>query len=113
MQEQFFISGGIDGSATNYTITYSVSAADSTSERCNSVTIIPASACTKGQCNHMFDIPSACFNLNSITLIVITVFASNALGDGSPSKQITLELCKLVVFFRSQFCNNILTWFTL
>ena len=98
MQEQFSISEGIDGSATNYTITYSVS--DSTSERiilCDSVTI-SASACTSGQCNHIFDIPSACFNLNS-TMLVITVFASNILGDGLSSEPFLLKLSKLRFHF--------------
>ena len=93
MQEQFSISEGIDGSATNYTITYSVS--DSTSERiilCDSVTI-SASVCISRECNHTFDVPSACFNSNSIMLI--TVFASNVLGDGLSSEPFHLELSEL------------------
>ena len=98
MQEQFSISKGIDGSATNYTITYSVS--DSTSERiilCDSVTI-SASACISRECNHTFDniIPLACFNSNSIMLI--TVFTSNVLGDGLSSKQFRLKLTSKLSF---------------
>ena len=107
MQEQFSISEGIDGSATNYTITYSVS--DSTSERiilCDSVTISP-SACISEQCNHMFDIPSACFNLNSIMLIVITVFASNVLGDGPSSEPFRLKLSKLSFHFALGASNTL------
>ena len=87
LQEQLFISDGFDGSATNYTITYSDSASGRT---CDSVTI-SASACINGLCNHMFDIPSACFNFDSI---IITVFASSVLGDGPPSKSICLEFSK-------------------
>ena len=108
MQEQFSISEGIDGSATNYTITYSVS--DSTSERiilCDSVTI-SASACTSGQCNHIFDIPSEYLNLNSIMLIVITVFASNILGDGPSSEPFHLKLSKLSFHYALGVNNTIL-----
>ena len=87
LQEQLFISDGFDGSATNYTIIYS----DSASGRpCDSVTI-SASACINGLCNHMFDIPSACFNFDSV---IITVFASNVLGDGPSSEPIFLEISK-------------------
>ena len=107
MQEQFSISEGIDGSATNYTITYSVS--DSTSERimlCDSVTI-SASACTSGQCNHTFDIPLACFNSNSIMLI--TVFASNVLGDGLSSKPFRLKLTSKLSFYFALRASNTLS----
>ena len=101
MQEQFSISEGVVISASNYTITYSVS--DSTHERrCDSVTI-QASACTSGQCSHTFDVSSACFNLNSIILIVITVFASNALGDGASSEPFHLKLSKLIFHFALQY----------
>ena len=40
----------------------------------------------------MFDITSACSNFNSI---VITVFASNILGDGPSSEPVFLEFSKL------------------
>ena len=74
--------------ATNYTITYS----DPSSGRiCGHVTV-SASACTNGQCNHVFDIPSACSNLKSI---IITVFPSNILGAGPSSEPILLEISKL------------------
>ena len=42
-------------------------------------------------CVITFDIPSACFNFDSI---IITVFASSVLGDGPPSKSICLEFSK-------------------
>ena len=87
MQERFFISDGIDGSATNYSVTYS----DSTSERtCGSFTI-SASTCTSGRCNHTFDIPSVCSDIS----IVITVFATSILGDGPSSEPVLLEFSKL------------------
>ena len=88
MKEQFFISNGIDGSATNYTVTYS----DSTSRRiCDSVTI-SASTCISGHCYHMFNnILSACSNH---THIVITVFATSILGDGPFSEPFLLEFSK-------------------
>ena len=86
LQEQFYISDGIDGSAANYTITYS----ESTSGKiCDCVTISTSeSACISGQCNHMFD-TSACSDFTSIT---ITVFATNVLGDGPSSKQVLSKL---------------------
>jgi hypothetical protein len=89
MQERFLISDGIDGSATNYTITYS----DPSSGRtCDHVTILASACTTSGQCNHMFDIPSACSNFNGI---IITIFASNILGKGPSSEPILLEFSKL------------------
>ena len=101
MQEQSSISEGVIISTSNYTITYSVS--DSTHERrCESVTI-QASACTSGQCSHTFDVSSACFNLNNIIFIVITVFASNALGDGASSEPFHLKLSKLIFHFALQY----------
>ena len=97
MQEQFPISEGVDISASNYTITYSVS--DSIHERrCDSFTI-QASACTTGQRSHTFDVPSACFNANNIMFIVVTVFLSNVLGDGPSSEPFYLKLSKLINFF--------------
>ena len=87
MQEQVFISEEIDGSATNYTITYT----DSTSQRtCSSVTI-SASACISGQCNHTFGIPSLC---SDITSIAISVFATSILGNGPSSEPVFLEFSK-------------------
>ena len=87
MQEQFFISDGIDGSATNYTITYS----DSTSGRTCGLFTISASTCTSGHCNHMFEIPPVCSDIG----IVITVFATNVLGDGPSSEPVLLEFSKV------------------
>ena len=87
MQEKFFISEGIDGSATNYTIMYN----DSTSGRMCDFVTISASVCS-GQCNHTFDVPSICFAIASIT---ITVFATNILGDG-PMTLSVLEISECI-----------------
>ena len=93
-QEQFFISDGIDGSATSYTIMYT----DPTSRRtCGSITI-SASECTSGQCDHMFNIPSDSVCSNA-TGIVISVFATNILGDGPSSQEtVVLYFSKLLKF---------------
>ena len=89
VQEQFDISDGIDGSATNYTILYF----DSISGKACSLATISASACIGGQCNHKFHISSDSMCSN-ITSIVITVFATSILGTGPSSEPVHLEFSK-------------------
>ena len=95
-KEHFFISDGINGSATNYTITYY----DPSSERiCGHVTV-SASSSTSGQYKHVFDIPSVCSHFTSIA---ITIFATNVLGDGPHSSPVLivfsklLHVCKIII----------------
>ena len=69
----------IDGSALNYTVTYSDALSGTT---CGMATI-PAVFCNY-VCSHVFDITSSpCYKATNIS---ITVSASNILGDGPPSR---------------------------
>lgn len=88
LQEKFFVSEGIDGSATNYTIMYN----DSTSGRMCDFVTISASLCISGQCSHVFNVPSICSTITSIT---IAVFATNVLGDGTMTIS-TLEISECI-----------------
>ena len=74
------ISGGIDGSITNYTITYSDSTFGSS---CGTVNI-PASSCISETCTHYFDIfkSSSC---PPSTAVTVSVVAANFLGSGRSS----------------------------
>ena len=83
-QDSFNITDGIDGSAVNYTITYSEPTFDSI---CGSDTI-PVLSCDRGICSHVFDIPisSSC---PSSTAITVKVIASNKLGNGTAVNSIT------------------------
>lgn len=78
------IYSGIDGSAHNYTITYS----DATFGSTCFTTTIPSSSCNNGMCSHDFDIASysVCPSTTSIT---VTVFGTNILGRGLTSVPVT------------------------
>ena len=73
-QDTFFISEGVDGSVKTYTynLTYSNS---------NYLKTIPESSCEREVCSYTLETPS--FDRSS--QVMLTVFASNILGDGLPS----------------------------
>ena len=66
-----------------YTIIYSDSSFGST---CSSATI-PASVCRDGTCSHIYNATSS--SCPPYTGIMVTVFASNLLGDGPLSNSLT------------------------
>ena len=81
MQEPFTISNEIDGSVTNYTVTYSDSIFGTS---CGSFNI-PASDCEEFlKCSHTFDILTSSF-CPPTTAITVKVYAINVLGRGPPS----------------------------
>ena len=76
-------SDGIDGSATSYTINYT----DTISGSSCGLATIPASSCSHGVCQNMFELSSSfCPFSDSIT---VTVFATNALGNGTTSRLVS------------------------
>ena len=82
VQDSFNISNGIDGSVTSYTITIF----SSTGESCDSITL-QASTCREEICNYRLEnLTSSCYSSSS--QIMLTVFASNIIGDGLPSEPI-------------------------
>lgn len=81
MQAPFFISNEIDGSTISYNITYTNS---TSGDFCGSA-VIPASACTNGVCNSVFDVLSS---LCHSTGLSVTVLATNILGDSEASDKI-------------------------
>ena len=79
------ISDNIDVSPVSYTITYT----DFTSGRiCDSFTV-PSSICQDGLCRHLFEISPPC-SINNDTCI--SVFSTNALGDGPHSHPVIFSL---------------------
>ena len=86
IQAPFNITDKLDGSATSYTITYT----DSTFSYICGSTVISASTCESGICSDWFDIASSpCAQSTNVT---VTAFATNLLGDGSPSQPIQIVL---------------------
>jgi hypothetical protein len=83
-QDAFNIADGYDGSASSYTITYSESASD---EPCGTETI-QASTCSGLTCVHTLKIktPSPC--LTSRGSVSITIFVTNAIGNGPASEPV-------------------------
>ena len=79
-------SNRISGAAISYTVNYT----DSTSGRACGVAIVPPSACRSGACSHTLQAStSPCFNSSGIT---VTVYATNALGNGQTSAPITIGM---------------------
>ena len=79
IQDSFNISDGIDGSVTSYTITIF----SSTGESCDSITL-QASTCGEEIYNYRLEnLTSSCYSSSS--QVMLTVFASNIIGDGVPS----------------------------
>ena len=88
LQNLFNISNGIDGYAIYFTINSTVLDSNVT---CSSVTIV-VSSCLHGVC--VAALPVSCFFLNSS--VVVSIFASNKLGDGPITSVIMgmLRTCK-------------------
>ena len=83
MQAPFSISSVIDGSTMFYNINYTNS---TSGELCGSVTI-PSSLCANDVCIHEFNISSSLCSPS--TALSVIVFASNILGDGEISEELT------------------------
>ena len=75
------ITDNIDGSATTYTVNHRDIV---TNKICSSVTI-PTSLCeeTTKSCSHMFELSTS--SCPPFTVINVTVFATNVLGNGPTS----------------------------
>ena len=84
LQVSFFVSDGIDGSATSYTITY-------TNPRygliCNRA-VAPASQCVNGICSHHLNLSSS--NCSAFSEIMVSVFGTNVLGNGTSTNPVTI-----------------------
>ena len=78
-QEDFAITDSIDGSATTYTINYR----DIVTDKICCSAVIPASLCEETICSHMFEISTSL--CPPFTVISVTVFATNVLGNGPTS----------------------------
>ena len=80
-QDSFSISEGIDGSVKTYTfnLTYS------NSECSHNLKTVPVSSCESEVCSYTLESLASlsCFDRSS--QVMLTVFASNILGDGLPS----------------------------
>ena len=77
----FSISEGIDGSVNSYTfnLTYS----NSKCGRISNSVLFPS--CDSDVCSYMFDQKNLLSCFDDSTQVVVTVFASNVLGDGLPT----------------------------
>lgn len=75
----------LNGSATSYTINYFDSMSNIS---CGSVPI-PVSSCVGGVCSSVFNVSSSC---SDSTGIILTVFATNILGNGTESEPKLLTL---------------------
>ena len=88
-QDVFSISEGIDGSVKTYTfnLTYSNS-------KCDNIITVRASSisCESRICSYTLEtlISDSCFNDSSH--LIVTVFASNIVGDGLPSKALSVGM---------------------
>ena len=82
IQNEFFISEGIDGSVNSYTfnLTYSSSKCG----RISSTVLLPS--CESEVCSYTFDQKNLLPCFDDSTPVVVTIFASNVLGDGLPSQ---------------------------
>ena len=89
LQDPFLFSDGVDGSAASYTIDYSDTISGS---NCGLATI-PASSCSHGVCQNVFELSSSlCPFSDSIT---VTVFGTNALGNGTTSTPVSISKLKI------------------
>ena len=79
MQESFTIMDSINGAAMMYTINYR----DIVTDRICSSAVIPAFLCNEGSCSHTFEISTSL--CPPFTVINVTVFATNVLGNGPSS----------------------------
>ena len=85
------ISNGVDGSAHNYTISYTDS---NTGDVCYSLTI-SASCCVQGICMVPAISPPPCSNRPRNGNINVSISATNQLGTGPPSFT-TIGTCSLI-----------------
>ena len=97
IQDVFSISEGIDGSVRTYTfnITYS----NSKCGRISNSVLLPS--CESEVCSYMFNQKNLLPCFDDSTQVVVTVFASNVLGDGLPSQasqNIGSYICTCVIF---------------
>ena len=83
VQAPFSISNEIDGSTIFYNINYTNS---TSGESCGSVAI-PASSCANGVCIHKFNLSSSLCSPS--TALSVIAFASNILGNGEVSDELT------------------------
>ena len=89
MQDSVIISDRFENNMISYSISYSVDSA--TDNICSQVTMIPASMCNGGVCQHVFEVASSFCHPVS-TNITITVLASSKLGPGATSDPITISI---------------------
>lgn len=105
MQDPFLFSERITGSTISYTINYS----DSLTGISCGVIHVPASSCRAGTCYHTFEVPSSCLHSDGIN---VTVYATNALGNGPPSQPITTGIqteATLLIHYMKNLLMNKLT----
>ena len=88
LQKTVNISDGVDGSTLSYTINYT----DSGTGKVCHTTIILASSCQNGVCEHQAK--AMYFKCSTSTRIGVTVSATNVLGAGQPSIPVTLGSCQ-------------------
>ena len=86
LQPSFPVSGGVDGSAISYTLTYDNSVSGAT---CESATV-SASSCVNGICRHSFTYEQSGCSSPSVG-VNVTVSAANILGSGPPSYPIVVQ----------------------
>ena len=83
-QDTFSIAEGIDGSVNSYTFDFRFSNSNCGSIQSNTVSV---SSCESEVCSYMLETlassTKSCFDRSS--QVMLTVFASNILGDGLPS----------------------------
>ena len=95
MQESFFVSDRIDGSATSYTITY-------TNPRygliCNRA-VVPASQCVNGICSNHLNLSSSNCSSNSSAFseVSVSVFGTNVLGNGTSTNPVTIGQLQCII----------------
>ena len=77
------LSDRIDGSAISYTINY----ADTTSGTSCGLATIPASSCSRGVCQNVFELSSSSCPLSDS--ITVMVFGTNTLGNGTSSPPVS------------------------
>lgn len=95
LQGPFSISTAIDGSAMSYNINYTNS---TSGESCGSAAIpTKSSLCTNDLCTHEFNISTSLCSPS--TALSVVVFASNILGDGVVSKELTFGRFKKLHFW--------------
>ena len=92
------ISNGVDGSAHNYTISYTDS---NTGDVCYSLTI-SASSCVQGICTVPSISPPPCSEKAGNGNINISISATNQLGTGSPSFTI-IGTCMIITMHDLNF----------